>query len=324
MKGLYFHALKEVVPIMKPLEGIMALTYTPLKEDYSLNEDAVRREIDWALERRAVGIWPGGFAGQWPELDEEVRKRHLKVCVDHVGGKVFCAAGCHSTNTLQTIRLANYAEEIGYDCAWVSPTVPRRPTDEEIYEHHRLILEHTSIPVALYDSSPAGSYMSPELISRIVDMSDRIIAMKAIVGDIVHIASLYDLGVGKKISILGVEWNMLPHLFLGAPGALGGSDWIPAMRAVYEAFKAGDMARAWEVQKVIAAQSPLLVPRTASSVMGAPINHSGVGYLKARFSIMSGIDIGPPMPPHRPASEAEREKAKKGILKLETLLAGQD
>ncbi|MBP1721339.1 MAG: hypothetical protein H6Q50_851, partial [Deltaproteobacteria bacterium] len=28
---------------MKLLQGIMALTYTPLKEDYTLNEDAVRR-----------------------------------------------------------------------------------------------------------------------------------------------------------------------------------------------------------------------------------------------------------------------------------------
>lgn len=102
---------------MRRLEGIMALTYTPLKEDYRLNEDAVRREIDWVIQRGAAGIWPGGYAGQWPELDEEVRKRHLKVCIDHAKGRVFCAAGCHATHTLQTIRLANYAEEIGYDCA---------------------------------------------------------------------------------------------------------------------------------------------------------------------------------------------------------------
>jgi 4-hydroxy-tetrahydrodipicolinate synthase len=310
--------------IMKTLTGIMALTYTPLKHDFSLNEDAVRREIDWVMENGAAGIWPGGFAGQWPELDEEVRKRHLKICADHVGGRVFCAAGCHSTNTLQTIRLANYAEEIGYDCAWISPTIPRKPTEEEIYEHHRLVLEHTSIPIALYDSSPAGSYMSPELISQIVEMSDRIIAMKAIVGDIVHMASLYDLGVGRKISILGVEWNMLPHLLLGGPGALGGSDWIPAMCAIYEAFRAGDMTWAWELQKAIAAQSPLLVPRIASSGTGTRIDHSGIGYLKARFSIMSGIDIGPPMPPHLPASKAEREKAMKGIRKIDGLLHGHD
>jgi 4-hydroxy-tetrahydrodipicolinate synthase len=307
--------------MMKPLEGIMALTYTPLKEDYSLNEDAARREIDWVIQRGAKGIWPGGYAGQWPELDEQVRKRHLKVCIDHAKGRVYCAAGCHATNTLQTIRLANYAEEIGYDCAWVSPTIPRKATDDEIYEHHRLILDHTGIPIALYDSSPVGSYMSPELISRIVGISDRIIAMKAIVGDFVHMASLYYLGVDKKISILGVEWNMLPHLLLGAPGALGGSDWVPVMCATFEAFKAGKMARAWELQKAIAAQSPLLIPRTASLAMGNRIDHSGIAYLKSRFSLMSGIDIGPPMPPYRPASEAEIEKARKGIHIVEALIA---
>ena len=306
---------------MRRLEGIMALPYTPLKEDYSLNEDAVRREIDWVIQRGATGIWPGGYAGQWPELDEQVRKRHLKVCIDHAKDRVFCAAGCHATNTLQTIRLANYAEEIGYDCAWISPTMPRKATEDEIYEHHRLVLDHTTIPIALYDSSPAGSYMSPELIARIVEMSQRIIAMKAIVGDIVHIASLYNLGVDKKISILGVEWNMLPHLLLGAPGAMGGSDWIPVMCATYEAFKTGNMNRAWELQKAIVAQSPLLIPRAASSTMGSKIDHSGIGYLKARFSLMSGIDIGPPMPPYRPASEAEVEKAKKGIHSLEALIA---
>jgi len=302
----------------------MALTYTPLKEDYSLNEEAVRREIDWVIQRGATGIWPGGYAGHWPELDEEVRKRHLKVCIDHARGRVFCAAGCHATNTLQTIRLANYAEEIGYDCAWISPTIPRKATEDEIYEHHRLVLENTSIPIALYDSSPVGSYMAPELISRIVDLSRRIIAMKAIVSDIVHIASLYNLGIDKKISIMGVEWNMLPHLILGAPGALGGSDWIPAMCATYEAYKTGNMERAWELQKAIVEQSPLLIPRTASLAMGSKIDHSGIGYLKCRFSLMSGIDMGPPVPPYRPASEAEIEKAKKGIRKLEALITRID
>lgn len=301
-------------------EGVMALTYTPLNADFTLNEDGVRREIDWVLERGAVGIWPGGYAGNWPELDEEVRKRHLKICVDHVKGRVFCAAGCHSTNTRQTIRLANYAGEIGYDCAWISPTIPRKPTDEEVYEHHRLILSETAVPIALYDSSPVGTYMTPDLISRIVELSDRVVAMKAIVGDVIHIASLYGLGVDRKLSILGVEWNALTHLLLGAPGALAGSDWVPVVCAMYETHKAGNLDRAWDLQKAIALQSPLLVTRTASSVMGGRVDHSGVGYLKARFSLMSGIDIGPPMPPYRPASAGEVEKARKGIRSIEELL----
>jgi 4-hydroxy-tetrahydrodipicolinate synthase len=306
---------------MEPIKGVMALTYTPLNKDFTLNEDAVRREIDWVIEKGATGIWPGGYAGHWPELEEEVRKRHLKICIEHARGRIFCAAGCHATHTLLTIRLANYAEKIGYDCAWISPTIPRKATDEETYDHHKQVIDHTGIPIALYDSSPVGSYMPPDLISRIVEMSDRFVAMKAIVSDIVHIASLYTRGVDQKISIMGVEWNMLPHLLLGAPGALGGSDWIPAMCAMHEAFKAGRMVKAWEIQKAIIDQSPLLIPRTASLAMGSRIDHSGIGYLKSRFSLMSGIDMGPPMPPYFPASAAEIERARKGIRKIEALLA---
>lgn len=305
---------------MKRLEGIMALTYTPFKQDYSLNEAAVRREIDWVIERGAVGVWPGTYAGQWPEMEEEVRKRHLKVVIDHAGKRVLCAAGCHATNTLQTIRLVNYADKLGYDCAWISPTAPRKATEEEVYLHHKMVLEETGLPLALYDSSPVGTYMGPDLVAGIVAMSDRFIAMKAIVSDVCHIAGLYNLGLGEKLAIFGVEWNMLPHLLLGASGAMGGSDWIPVMSAAYTAFKAGDMKKAWALQKEIVAQSPLLIPRIAAMAMGAGLDHSAVGYMKAKFSIMSGIDMGPPLPPYLPASKDELEKAKKGIAALNRML----
>ena len=44
---------------MKPPAGIMALTYTPFKQDFTLNEAAVRAEIDWVIAQGASGIWPG-------------------------------------------------------------------------------------------------------------------------------------------------------------------------------------------------------------------------------------------------------------------------
>ncbi len=101
---------------------------------------------------------------------------------------------------------------------------------------------------------------------------------------------------------------------------MAGSDWIPVVCALYKAFKAGNLARAWELQKAIAMQSPLLVPRTASSVMGSRIDHSGVGFLKARFSLMSGIDIGPPMPPYEAASGQELALARKQSEAMAALL----
>jgi 4-hydroxy-tetrahydrodipicolinate synthase len=306
---------------MKPLKGVMALTYTPLEQDYSLNEDAVRREIDWVIEHGATGIWPESYSGEWPQLDEETRKRHLKVVIRHAGDKVFCAAGCHSTNTLQAIRLANYAEEIGYDCAWICPPTPRKASEEEIYDHYEMILDKTRLPIGLYNSYPAGTYMSPKFIAKLAQMSERFITMKEPVSDFCHIAGLYHEGVQERISIFGVEWNMLPHLILGAKGTVAGSDWIPVVFAVDHAFQHGDMQKAWQLQKAIVDQSPLLIPHTAGMALGSRVEHSNVGYMKVRFSIMSGIDMGPPMPPYCRASEAEIARARQGIEKIESLLS---
>ncbi len=305
---------------MKPLEGVMALTYTALNNDFKLNEEAVCLEIEWVIEKGVTGIWPGGFAGEWPQLDEETRKRHLEVSKNQAGDRVFCAAGCHSTNTIQAIRLVNFADALGYDCAWISPVTPRRTSDEEVWDHYRMILDETDLPIALYNSYPIGFYMNPKMIAKLAAMSDRIIAIKAMVGDFVHIAGLYNEGVHEKMSIFGVEWNMLPHLILGAAGTLAGSDWIPVVAAVYKAFKQGDLERAWALQKAIVEQSPLLIPQTAGLFLGSPMSHSGIGYMKARFSLMSGIDIGPPIPPYKPASTGEIERAKKGIQKIDAIM----
>ena len=57
----------------KQKKGIMVLIYTPLNHDDSLNETAIHVEIDWVNEQGATCIWPGGFAGHWPEMDEDLR-----------------------------------------------------------------------------------------------------------------------------------------------------------------------------------------------------------------------------------------------------------
>jgi hypothetical protein len=50
--------------------------------------------------------------------------------------------------------------------------------------------------------------------------------------------------------------------------------------------------------------------------MGSRIDHSVVGYMKAKFFHMSGIDLGPPLPPYKAATEAENKKAKQAVAEL--------
>ena len=96
---------------------------------------------------------------------------------------------------------------------------------------------------------------------------------------------------------------------------------MPVVSATYDAFREGNMERAWKLQKAIVAQSPLLIPRIAAMAMGSRIDHSVIGYMKAKFSIMSGIDMGPPMPPYLPASPGEIERARQAVAQLNDVTA---
>jgi dihydrodipicolinate synthase/N-acetylneuraminate lyase len=54
-----------VKPQQAGLKGCHVLFITPLNKDYSLNEQAVRDEVEWCIQNGAHGIWPGGYIGEW-------------------------------------------------------------------------------------------------------------------------------------------------------------------------------------------------------------------------------------------------------------------
>lgn len=298
----------------KRLEGVMVLIGTPLNKDYSLNEENLRREVDWCVQSGADGIWTVGYFGEYTVLDEETRKRVNEICIDQAKGRLYCVAGCHGISTLQCIRLAKHAESVGCDAAWVAPLTPRRATDDEVYEFYKMIVDNTQIPIVAYSSHFTGVYMRPPLIAKIAAM-DRVVGIKDTIRDFSHIVSLYNLGVHKNIKIFTVL-PLLLHLILGGAGCTCYPARLHLSKHLYDAFKRGDMNEAWELQKRLIASWPgLFVDQIAEMTFGAKIEHSIEGWSKAQNSMAMGIDLGPPMHPYAPASEALLKKAKEDIEK---------
>ena len=101
----------------KALGDVQVLTVTPLNKDYTLNEDAIRKQVDWCVEKGANGIWVTGYFGEATVLEDDVRKRAWEVFIEAAKGRLYCGAGCYGVNPFHIIKLVNYAEELGYDMA---------------------------------------------------------------------------------------------------------------------------------------------------------------------------------------------------------------
>lgn len=286
----------------KAWEGVHVLAITPLNEDYTLNEDNIRKEVEWVVEQGCHGIWPMGYLGEGNVLDEDVVKRALKVFRDAAGDRLLTGAGCCGINPFHIIRLVNHAEELGYDMAWVPPLCPRRPSDDELFEFYEFIHDRTSIPLGIYSTWAFNVYFRPSVLARIADLP-RMVCMKEVITDWDHIAGMYNYGVFEKLKVFTTH-AQVPMFMLGAAGNICSPHVVPRMIEMWNEWKSGNVQRAIEINAE--AHGFLLAnPAIAQTAFGAKITESTEGFSKAVGSAVMGVEMGPPMLPYRAPGEEQ-------------------
>lgn len=285
--------------MQKTLEGVLCLLATPFTRDYQLSEENLRREIDWLVEEAGVhGIMPGGSVGEFAHLSDEERKRIFAICIDRVKGDIVTVAGTSGGTTTQAIELTKYAQDLGYDGVFVVPPHYWECTEDEVYEHYKRLAEATDTQIVLYNAPIFCKFrMTPKFVAKLAEISDKIVALKHPVSDIVLLTQM-NAEVSKRLNIITVERTLLPNLIMGGKGAAVGPHTSPMALEIYNTYKKGDLHKAWEIQNRVTLISPSPYP---------------LGIWKAKVSIVTGIDVGPPRPPYKPATETERSEIKKKL-----------
>ncbi len=286
-----------------PLEGVMALPSTPLNNDYSLNEDAIRRQVDWYIDQGAAGLWVDGFFAECNQIDEMVRRRAHEVFIEAARGRVFMGAGCYGINPFQSIRLANHAADLGYDMAWM-PT-PWKVPEEEIFQFFKIIHDNTRIRLGIYNTDGLGVYLRPALVARIAEL-ERMLCMKDTTQDFAHICGLANLGVFKRLKVFPTRAFVI-YMKLGAAGLLAAPARFKQTREIYNMFKNGDEDGAFKKEVASEGAAQAVFVRLSSWAWGAPRTRSTNGWSKAVSGMSMGVDLGPPMAPGLPLSDAERK-----------------
>lgn len=235
---------------LKPkLRGIYTIFVTPFREDYELDIDGVKRNLDFLLDGSGVhGIVIGGSLGEFSSMSMEERKLLIKTAVEHVAGRLPVIATTAHSNTREALELTKYAESIGADGVMITaPYYAHRP-EEGIYRHFETIASQTEIGILLYNTSRAGINLTPKFIARLCEI-DHIAGIKQGTRNIIEHDETVQL-VGDKISILsGSEEMMLPCFALGEVGTSSTcSSFMPQfMVPCYEAAQRGDYTEAKRV-----------------------------------------------------------------------------
>lgn len=205
---------------MEPIVGSIVALITPMHEDGSIDEPALRALIDWHIAEGTDCIGVVGTTGESPTVSMEENREVIRIAVEHAKGRVPILAGTGANNTAEAIELSHYAKQVGADATLSVVPYYNKPSQEGIYQHYKAIAEAVDIPMMLYNvPGRTVADMAPETTLRCASLPG-VFGVKEATGNIERAAwliknapqgfSIYsgDDGTAIALMLLGGHGNV--------------------------------------------------------------------------------------------------------------------
>jgi 4-hydroxy-tetrahydrodipicolinate synthase len=279
------------------LHGIIPPMTTPFGADGGLKLDLVRGQVDWLVGQGVHGLAAGGSTGEGHTLDAAEFRDLVAATVEAAGARVPVIAGIIVDSTRDAIRRARMLGDLKVAALQVTPVhYLFRPDDEAMLAHFKTVAEETGIPVIIYNVVP-WSYLSPELLVRIMRAVPGVIGVKQSAGDLKLVADLLNTADPGHLIMSAVDALLYPSFALGAHGSIA-AILTAAPRACVElwnAVQARDHPRALDLHRKLL---PLW-----NAIVGDNLPAC------TKFAqILQGCEAGLPRAPMPPASPRQQDK----------------
>ncbi|WP_185009909.1 4-hydroxy-tetrahydrodipicolinate synthase [Streptomyces sp. AK010] len=285
-------------PPPTPLLGrTLCAMITPFTPSGTLDLDGAQHLATHLVANGCDGLVLSGTTGESPTTTDAEKSALVAAVKEAVGDRAQVVTGVGTPDTRHTTELAREAEKAGADGLLVVPPYYSRPPQDAIEAHFREIADACELPLMLYDIPVrTGIRIEPETILRLAD-HPRIVAVKDCSQDF--------LGAQKVLArtalayYAGCDEHNLALYAVGGTGYVSTvANVIPThLRAVLDAFDAGDTARAARLQQ----QAIPLIEAIMSA--GLP----GTVTVKALLDELA-LPAGPVRSPLRPADRGTTDE----------------
>ncbi len=237
-------------------EGIIPPAITPMKDDFSIDEDGFAAVLDYMIDGGVHGIIVGGTTGEFYALSAEERIRQFSFAKEAIKGRVPMVCGVNDISTKGACGFAEAARDAGADGLLVAAPYYSLPTERENAMHCLAIEQAAGLPIMLYNYPGRTGVMMGETFLDIVSENPNITSIKEASGDINRVHLLANNYPSIDLSC-GAEDQALEFFVWGA------NSWVTPMGnffaaevvAMYDAcVKDNDFIKA---RKLMAALLPL-------------------------------------------------------------------
>ncbi len=235
------------------IQGILTPNLVPFLDDGRINEDELRRLINWLIEKGVSGLYPNGSTGEFIRLSFEERKRVIRIVVEETRGRVPVLAGASESNLTMILEACKTYADLG--CVAVSVTGPYyyKVSQESIEHFFRELARRSPIDILLYNIPQFSNEISLPVVTRLALDCSRIVGVKDSSRDFPRfLSTLHHVKPQRPdfACLIGCDEILFPSLLMGADGGtLATSGVVPEVfMKLYREALAGHWEEAKRIQ----------------------------------------------------------------------------
>jgi 4-hydroxy-tetrahydrodipicolinate synthase len=206
--------------------GVGTATVTPFRPDGSLDEDALRRFVDWQITEGINFLVPCGTTGENPALTADEHRRVVEITIRQTAGRVPVLAGAGSNSTPRAVELAIQALELGADGILTITPYYNKPTPDGLRRHFGAQAEavekkKSGFPMIMYNvPGRTGLNMTAETTLRMAREIPNVIGVKEASANMEQILTILRDRPKGFLVLSGEDAWTLPLLAAGADGVV--------------------------------------------------------------------------------------------------------
>jgi 4-hydroxy-tetrahydrodipicolinate synthase len=230
--------------------GIIPAVTTPFAASREIDSDALQANVRALVDAGVHGIVGTGTMGEAGSLSTRERRDVIAAIAEAVDGRVPLIAGVSAATPQQASAYAAHAADAGAVALMCLPPLGYRADEAELAAFYEAVGADTGLPLMLYNNPEAsGVDMPADLIARIAERVEQVVAVKECSGDVRRIPAVLH-ATELEVLVGGDDWA-LEGFCAGATGWVTGvADVAPAQCvALYDHCRAGELEAAREVYR---------------------------------------------------------------------------
>ncbi len=297
---------------LETVKGNFNCPVTPIKSDFTFDEEGIRSNIEAFVEMGVDGLVVGGFVAEVWNTTLSDWYRYHEIVADAVAGRMSLWSIILDPSVYQAIEKMHRVEELGYDGAEVINPVVQLRTDDEVFNWFKYLTDNSNLAVCLYRTPVSGLVMGWDLMKRLSDL-ETVIGAKNGVMNRAEALKLRDMLRDDFIISDPFESNFADDLSRGGQVVFGELAFIlygkkRHLMTEYMALSAqGKWAQARKKSDALSEIRELYNEVMVWKVVNTFTYASALVSMKAWFEAI-GLKAGPVRPPVEQCSEELRER----------------